>query len=164
MRALSVREGLCCGDDGDGELLTSSVDHEFLAATDSDLSQEWKKVVRDALGILAHDTRWVGAGGVEVSEQGAVPAGVRLDMIFDHHLNHHLGSSVRVGWADRTVLGNRDHALVLGGVPVNGCRRREYNVLDIVLLHCAEESDSATDIDAVVFNWLFGGFSHGLDG
>lgn len=163
MRPLPIREGLSCGDDEDGKLFTSSVDHKFLAAADGDLSQEWKKVVRDALGVLAHDAGRVGTGGVEVSKQCAVPAGVRLDMILDHHFDHHLGPPIRVGRADRAVLGNRDHVFVLCGISVDSRRRRKDNIFNIILLHCAEEGDSAADVDAVVFDRLFGGFSHGLD-
>lgn len=120
MRPLPIREGLSRGNDEDGKLFTSSVNHKFLAAADSDLSQERKKVVRDALGVLTHNSGRVGAGGVEVSKQCAVPAGVRLDMILDHHFDHHLGPSIWVGRADRAVLGNRDHVFVLCGVSVDG--------------------------------------------
>lgn len=152
------------GNDEDGRLLTSSVDHKLLAIADSDLSQDRQKVVRGALGVLAHDPGWMGTSGIEVSEQGAVPARVRLNMILDHHLNHHLCPSVWVGRVDWAVLGNRDHVLMLGGVSVDGRRRGEDNIFDIVLLHCVKKGDGAADVDAVIFDGVFGGFSHGLDG
>lgn len=60
------------------------------------------------------------------------------------------------------MLGNRDHALVLGGIPVDSSRGGKDNVFDVIFFHCSEQCNCATDIDAVVLYRLLGRLSDRL--
>lgn len=101
--------------------------------------------------------------GVEVSQQSSVPllgfAGVTslgevialgVDEIGNSGLNGELGVSVRVGRAERAVLGDGDHVGEAGGIAVHGGRTGEDDVVDIVFLHGTEQVDGAIDVDEVV--------------
>lgn len=103
----------------------------------------------------------MGAAGVEVSEQSAVPGLVGLalllqvvslgvDEVGNGGLNGGLGVAVGVGGPNGAILGDGDHVGEAGGVAVNGGGGGEDNVVDIVALHGAEEGDTSADIDAVV--------------
>lgn len=143
---------------------------QLLPLAGSDFAQKGQQVVRDALGILAHQTRGVGAARVEVAQQGAVevveglagllqlvPLG--LDVVGDDLFHHGLGVAVRVGRADGAAFGDGDHVGEAGGVAVDGGGGREDDVGHVVLGHGAEEGDSAADVDAVVFEGDFARFT-----
>ena len=128
------------------------------------------------------------ASRVKVSKKRGIPAGVRLDMVLDNygristnalktskgavepvygehkhtHLNHHLSSSVRVSRTDGASLWDGDHVWISRGVTINGSRGRKYNVLHAIRFHGAEERDSSSDIDTVVFNRNLGRLSNRL--
>jgi hypothetical protein len=157
-----------------GGLRTVAKHQQLVAVSGSDLAQQRQQVVRDTLGVLAHDTAGVGAAGVEVPQVGAVPLlkglvgllqvlPLRRDEVLDDVLDHGLGAAVRVRGADRAVLGDGDHVLEPGRVTVDRSGRGEDNVGDIVLGHGAEEGDGAADIDAVVLERDLGGLANGLD-
>ena len=57
---------------------------------------------------------------------------------------------------------NRYHVRETGGISIDGCRRGEDNVGDVMHGHCAEESNGAANVDTVVFEWDIGGFAYGL--
>lgn len=111
--------------------------------------------------------------GVEVSEQSTVPllerlagllevGALSLDVVENDILNASLCTAVSVGRANGAGLGNRNHVLEAGGVAVDGSRGGEDNVGDVVLGHGAKERDAATDVDAVVLEGDFSGFTDGL--
>jgi len=131
----------------------------------------------------------MGASRVKVSKKRSIPAGVRLDMVLDNyraelvrmsqtsgrgaaepvygehkhtHLNHHLGSSVRVSGTNGASLWDGDHVWMSRSVTINGGRRRKHNVLHAIRFHGAEERDSSSDIDTVVFNRDLGRLSNRL--
>ena len=56
---------------------------ELFAPADGDLAEEGEQVVRYAAWILAHDAARVRAGGVEVAQESADPAGVCVDVVLD---------------------------------------------------------------------------------
>lgn len=112
---------------------TIAKDEKLLALACSNLAQKRQQVVRDPLGVFAHDTTWVRAAGVEVSEQSTVPLLERLvgllqlvplgiDAVPDDILNHRLGASVGVGRTGRAILGDGNHVGESGSVAVNGSR------------------------------------------
>ena len=83
---------------------------------------------------------------VEVSKEGAVPALERLpsllevitlgfDVVGDDVLDHGLGTAIGVGGTNRTAFGDGDHVGESCGIAVDGRRRGEDNVADIVLGH-----------------------------
>lgn len=104
------------------------------------------------------------AGGVEVAQQGGVPfadflfvlAGLSrivalcLDGVGDCGLDGGLCAPVDIGRADGTVFGDWNHVGDARRVAVDGGRRGEDNVVDIVLDHGREEGNGAADVDAVV--------------
>lgn len=154
---------------------TVTEDHQLLALAGSDLREEGKEVVGDALGVLAHDTAGVGTGGVEVAEESTVPllglglvaglggvVALSVDHVGDGGLNGELGVAVGVGGSQRAVLGDGDHVGEAGGITVDGGGAGEDNVGDIVLDHGAEEVDGAVDIDQVVVQGLLARFTNGL--
>jgi len=153
--------------------LTIAKYEQLFAIPRCNLAEKGKKVVRNALGILAHEAAGMRAAGVEVPKQRAVPllirlagllalASPRLDMVRDDLLNHDLGPAVRVGGTDRAVLWDGDHVGDSGGVAVDGSRRRKDNVCDIVPLHRAQQRDAAADVDAIVLEGNLARFANSL--
>lgn len=152
-------------------------EHEqLLALASGDLSQQRQQVVRDTLGVLAHDAAGVGTGGVEVAEQGTVPllglggvaglggvVALSVDDVGDGGLDGELGVTVGVGGAQGAVLGDGDHVGEAGGIAVNGGGAGEDDVVDVVADHGAEEVDGAVDVDLVVVEGLLTGLTNGLE-
>lgn len=127
------------------------------------------------MGVLAHDAAGMCTAWVEVPQQGTVELLIwlarllvvppfRLQILGDDGLDHDLCLAVGVGGADWAVLGDRNHVRNAGGIAVDGGRRGEDNVGDIVLLHGAQERDAAADIDAVVLERDQAGFADSLQG
>ncbi|POR37440.1 Putative quinone oxidoreductase [Tolypocladium paradoxum] len=141
--------------------LTVAKDQQLLAVARRHLAQQGQQVVRHALGVLAHDAAGVGAAGVEVAQQRGVPllkglaglvevAALGVDAVGDDVLDHRLGAAVGVGRADGAVLGDGDHVGEARRVAVDGGRRGEDDVGDVVALHGPQQGDAAADVDAVV--------------
>ena len=82
--------------------------HELLAAPHGHLGDERDQVVGDALGVLADAAGRVRAHGVEVAQQGDVPAAVRGAQVREDVLDLFLGAAVRVVGADLHLLHVRD--------------------------------------------------------
>ena len=155
---------------------TIAEDEQLLALASGNLSEQGEKVVRDTLGILAHDTAGVSTSGVEVTEQSTVPllglglvtglggiVALSVDNVGDGGLNGELGVSVGVGRAQRTLLRNGDHVGETSGITVDGGRAGEDDVGDIVADHGAEQVDGAVDVDQVVVQGLLAGLANSLD-
>jgi hypothetical protein len=87
---------------------------------------------------------------------------LRIYVVNNNRLDHALRASVWVGGTNWALFGNWDHARVFGGVTVYGGGGGEDDVVDIVLLHAAEEGNSSTNIDTVVFERYLGGLANGL--
>lgn len=139
------------------------------------MGEQGEQVVRDTLGVLAHDTAGVGTSGVEVAQQSAVPLGslglvaclggvvtLGVDNIGNGELNSVLGVAVGVCRAERADLGDGDHVGETGGISVHGSGAREDNVGDIVTDHGAEKTDGAVDVDMVVVEGLLARLADGL--
>ena len=77
-------------------------------------------------------------------------AALGVDAVGNDVLDHGLGSAVGVCRANRAVLGDGNHVGNASSIAVDGCRGREDNVADVVLLHRAHECDATANIDAVV--------------
>ena len=146
---------------GDGAP-TVAKDEQLLALPDRYLGKQWEEIVRYTLGIFAHDTAGMRAGRVEVAQESGVPvvAGLALflevvalgfDVVGDAGFDGRLGAAVRVRGANGADFGNGYHVLEAGGVAVDGGRRGEDDVGDIVTGHGGQEADGAVDIGAVVF-------------
>lgn len=146
-----------------GRKRTIAKDKELVALSGSNLRQQREQVVGDTLGVLAHDATGVGSGRIEITQQGAVPfcclltlaglgevVSLGVNEVCNGKLDGELCVSVRVGRTQGALLGDGDHVGEASGVAVDGSRAREDNVVDIVLLHGAEEVDCAVDIDKVV--------------
>jgi hypothetical protein len=141
--------------------LTVTKDKQLIPLSDSDLSEEGKQVVGNALRVFTHDTTGVAASRVEVSEESGVVlvaslaillrlAALGVDVVGDHSLDTELGVAVRVGRAERALFRDGDHVREAGGITVDGCGGREDDVGDVVLGHAAQEAERAEDVDAVV--------------
>lgn len=141
--------------------LTITKDKQLVSLSDSDLSKQWQQVIRNTLRIFSHDTARMRACGVEVPQHGAVPffpgfalllclVTLCLYLILDHALDHDLGLSVCVRRANRATFRDRNHVWEARRISVYCCGRRENYVGDMVLLHRAQETQTAVDIDAVV--------------
>lgn len=115
------------------------------------------------------------ASGVEVAQQGSVPllsllllaslgesSALSIDHIGDGRLNGELGVAVRVGWAERALLGDGDHVGETGCITVDGGRAGEDDVVDVVADHGPQEAEGALNIDAVVVERFLGRFTDGL--
>ncbi len=61
------------------------------------------------------------------------------------------------------MLWDGNHVGKSSSIAIDGRRRGEDNIGNVVFGHTAEESDCATDIDAVVFEGLFGGLANCLE-
>jgi hypothetical protein len=141
--------------------LTITKDKQLLPLANSDLGKERKQVVGNTRRVLAHDTTWVAAGRVEVSQESSVVlvaalasllrrVALRVDVVGDHSLDSKLCVSVRIGGPKRAFLRNGNHVGEACSIAVNCCGRREDNVGHVMLLHAAQQAERAIDINAVV--------------
>ena len=156
-------------------LLTVTKDQKLIPFSSRYLTKQRQEVVRDTLGVLAHDTAGVSTARVEVAQQSTVPLlkglarllglpPLGLDMVGNNSLDHHLGMTICVGGADGAVFGNGNHARDAGGITIDSSGGREDDVGDIVLGHRTEQGDAAADIDTVVLEWDFARLANGLQG
>lgn len=117
---------------GDGAP-TVAKDEQLFALPDGHLGEQREEVVRDALGVFAHDAAGVRAGRVEVAQEGGVPvvagfalflevAALGFDVVGDAGFDGGFGAAVGVGWADGAGFGNGYHVVEAGGVAVDGGR------------------------------------------
>lgn len=83
-------------------------------------------------------------------------------MIGNDSLVRGFGATIRVGGPNRAVFGDGNHILEAGGVAVDGSRRREDDVGDIVTCHGAEKADRTVDVRAVVLQGNLARFAYGL--
>jgi hypothetical protein len=153
--------------------LTVAENKQLLSLSCGNLRQQRKKVIRDTLGVLAHDTAWVGASGVEVAQKCTVPLGSILALLCglvthgvnpgsDHLLDSNFGVAICVGWAKWADLRDGDHVGEAGSIAIDGSRRGEDNVSDIVLLHRSQQAQTAVHIDTVVLKRNFAGLTNSL--
>ena len=154
---------------------TIAKDEELLTVSSGNLAQQRQQVVRNTLRVLTHDSARVGTTRVEVSEQCTIPllewlsgllqiASLSVDKVGDDVLNHGLGATIGVGRTNGAVLWDGNHVGESGGITVDGGRRREDNVGDIVALHGAEQGNAAANIDAVVLERNFARLANSLCG
>ena len=61
------------------------------------------------------------------------------------------------------MLGYGYHVRESGGIAIDGRRRGEDDIGDVVLAHRAQERDRAADVDAVVFERYLAGLADGLE-
>ena len=66
-----------------GRVLTGSEHFDVFAAVGGNLRKQGEQVEGDSERVLAHDSRRVCAGGIEVAQQSSVPAGVCFAVIAD---------------------------------------------------------------------------------
>ena len=83
-------------------------------------------------------------------------------MIGDDSLVRGLGATIRVGGPNWAVFGDGNHVLETGSVAVDGGRRREDDVGDIVTCHGAEKADGTVDVRAVVLQRDLARFAYRL--
>ena len=83
-------------------------------------------------------------------------------MIGNDSLVRGFGATIRVGGPNGAVFGDRYHILEAGGVAVDGSRRREDDVGDIVTCHRAEKADRTVDVRAVILQGNLARFTYGL--
>ncbi|GJC78324.1 hypothetical protein ColLi_01162 [Colletotrichum liriopes] len=138
---------------------TVAENEQLLAVTGCDLAKQRQQVVRDALGVLAHEAGRVGAAGVEISQESAVEVLKRLagllqlvalglDVIGDDLLDKSLG--VAGGEVDDTVnLGVLLEDLIEAGlvgdvnlVEVGALAAQELNAVDGDLGRVVEAVDN----------------------
>ncbi len=74
-----------------------------------------------------------------------------FDVICNYQFDCALGASVRVGWTNWAVLGDRNHVGKSSRITVNSRGGGEDDIGNIVLGHAPEESDGSANIDTVVF-------------
>ena len=84
-------------------------------------------------------------------------------MIRDNQLDCALRASVWVCRANWAYFGNGDHVGNSSSIAIDGRRRGEDDIRDIMLGHAAEESDGSANIDAVVFEGDLGRFTDCLE-
>lgn len=155
-------------------VLTVSEDEQLLPLANSNLSQQWKKVVRHTLRVLAHDTTRVAACRVEVSQKCSVELlaalasllgldSLAVDKVGDHRLHSELGVSVWVCGSQWALLWNGDHVGEAGRVSVDCCTAGEDNVGDLVLLHAPQQAECAVNVHVVIVQRLLSRLSHSLE-
>lgn len=155
--------------------LTIAEYQELLTFASSNLSEEGKQVVRNTSGVLTHDASGVSTTRVEVSQQSTVPllelltsllqvTSLGVNKVGDNVLDHGLGAAVCVGRSNGAVLRDRDHVGETSRIAVDSSGGGEDDVIDVVALHGAEQGDTATDIDTVVFERDLARLADSLDG
>ena len=134
-------------------------DGQLLASPDGDLGEVGHEVVGDALRVLSDQPRRVGSGRVEVAQERDPPAWVGLDDVGQDALDHHLRLPIRADRGQRFVVLLVRHRGVL---PVDGGRRREHQVGDLVTRHGPDEREGAVDVVLVVLQRLGRALADGL--
>ena len=111
---------------------------------------------------------------IEVSQQRSIPLLKRLIRLLgitslciyevcDDQLDCALRASVGIRRADGTMFRDGNHVWYARGIAVDGCGGGEDDIVYIVLLHAAQEGDSAADINAVVFERDLARLSNSLE-
>ncbi len=122
---------------------TVTKDEQLIAFSNRYLSEQGEQVVWNTLWVFTHDSAGVGTGWVEVAEQGRIPMVTRLAFLFeigalgfnkvgDAGFDGSFGIAIRVCGADGAFFGNRDHVWETGRITIDGGRRGEDDVGDIM--------------------------------
>ena len=85
-----------------------------------------------------------------------------FDVIGNDSLVRCFGATIGVGRPNGAVFGDGNHVLEAGGVAVDGSRRREDDIGDIVTCHGAEKADRTVDVRAVVLERDLARFAYRL--
>ena len=83
-------------------------------------------------------------------------------MIGNDSLVRGFGATIWVGGPNGAVFGDGNHVLEAGSVAVDGSRRREDDVGDIVACHGAEKTDRTVDVRTVVLQRNLARFTYSL--
>ena len=83
-------------------------------------------------------------------------------MIGNDSLVRGLGATIRVSGSNGAVFRDGNHVLEASGVAIDGGRRREDDVGDIVTCHGTEKADGTVDVCAVVLQRNLAGFAYCL--
>lgn len=130
------------GDSG----LTVTKDEQLFTFPYCNLGKQWEKVVWDTLGVFTHNTTGMRACRIEVAEECSVPvvAGFALlfeivalsfDVVCDARFNGRLCAAVGIRRADWANFRNGYHIFKAGSITVDGGRRGEDDMRDIVTCH-----------------------------
>lgn len=143
-----------------GVVVTEDLEATLAVLADGHLSEEGEKVSGLATRVLTDLSRFVGTGGVEVSQTDGAELGVGIANIANDDLAHPLGAAVdRLGCkAGRLGDGH------LGRRTVDGSRGRVDESVASVVMHHLEQVDETSDVDMVVVDGDFGALADGFKG
>ena len=123
------------------------------------LGDEGQEVVGDAVGVLADAAAGVGADGVEVAQQGDVPARIAKLQVGQDLLDEQLGATVGVGGRGGEILADGD----AGRVAVDGGGGTEDQVAHPGVGHGAAQAEGSANVVVVVLKGDLGGLAHRLE-
>ena len=98
------------------------------------------------------------ADGVEITQQNYVPFVIGLIQILQHGFQHKLRGTVGICGGKAAVFIERKPF----GRTVNGCGRRENNLLHVIFLHNFQQRNRTADIVFVIFQRNLTAFAHGF--
>lgn len=136
-----------------------AVDAQFFQLAHCHLGNERHQVVGDAVRVLTDLAAFVGAGGIEVAQDGDAPVRLGTVQVAQHVFDVQLARAVGVGGAEREVFANR-HA---GRVAVDGGRRAEHDAGDVGALHGLQQAQAAEDVVVVVVERFSNRFADGFE-
>ena len=140
--------------------VVSTKDVELFQLAHGYLGDIGHQVVGDAVGVLADETTFVGADGVEVAQQSHVQGGIGLAVVHENLLDEQLGGTIGIGGAAGGEVLTDGHR---GGIAVHGGGGGEYKVLHVVGPHGVEQHQGAGEVVGVVFQGLGNALTHGLE-
>ena len=130
-----------------GRIVIVAIDRQAFQLAAGDSGNIGQQVVRDTVGFFTDQSRGMCTDGVEVTKQSDRPFLVRYTEILEDHLDHQFGGAIGVGGREGEVFpdGQRSRGAI------NGCRRGEDDLLNIVLPHLLAEDDGAGQVVVIVF-------------
>ena len=132
---------------------------QFFQLAYSHLCNIWHQIIWNAVWILADSSALMCSDWVKVAKKHYIPLRICFLNVGENLLQHGLGPTVRIGALSlRTVFCNRN----LCRITINRCRRRENNVLYIMLSHHIHQSQSTSNIIFIIFPWFCNRFANGF--
>src|SRR6185437_15944705 len=77
---------------------------QFASLANGDLSDERHEVIGNAAGVFADESALVSSHGIEITQAGDAPRGVRLRDVVQDLFNVELGATIRVDRAGRVLF------------------------------------------------------------
>ena len=133
-----------------GRRVISAEDGQMVSSAYSHLGDVGHEVIRDALGIFADPSAFMGPDGIEIAEKDDGKLRIGLSRIFQYFFHHHFRPAVRIGTAAAL------HGFHIGRFiffPVDSSGRGEDEPRAACFFHTFQQGEGGIYIISIIFKW-----------